>query len=113
MYMNLSTSWVYKFQCWTFFFLSIRALLFYKKRQLHTKSGKYRIRYQADGPTKGWKLDIGGSSLFIGDAGAIAGQGGQQERKGTEDHIQQIFIILFPNHALLIFLGSGFVLIRE
>ena len=47
------------------------------------------------------------------DAEAIAGQGGQQERKGTEDHIHQIFIILFPNHILLIFLGTGFVLTRE
>ena len=47
------------------------------------------------------------------DAVAIAGQGGQQERKGTEDHIQQIFIILFPNHVLLILLCTGFVLIRE
>ena len=46
------------------------------------------------------------------DAGAIAGQGGQQKRKDTEDHIQQIFIILFPNHVLLLFLGPGFVLIR-
>ena len=47
------------------------------------------------------------------DAEAIAGQGGQQEWKGTEDHIQQIFIILFPNHVLLILLCTGFVLIRE
>ena len=47
------------------------------------------------------------------DAGTIAGQGGQQEQKGTEDHIQQIFIILFPNHVLLMLLGTGFVLIRE
>ena len=47
------------------------------------------------------------------DARAIAGQGGQQERKGTEDHIQQIFIILYLNHVLLILLGTGFVLIRE
>ena len=47
------------------------------------------------------------------DAGAIAGQGGQQERKGNEDHIQQIFVILFPKHALLILLSTGFVLIRE
>ena len=38
---------------------------------------------------------------------------GPQEQKGTEDHIQQIFIVLFPNHVLLIFLGTGFVLIRE
>ena len=53
-------------------------------------------------------------SLFTcRDAGAIAGQGGQQKRKGTEDHIQQIFIILFPSHVLLIFLGTDFVLIRE
>ena len=29
------------------------------------------------------------------------GKGGQQERKGTEVHIQQIFIILFPEHELL------------
>ena len=47
------------------------------------------------------------------DARAIAGQGGQQGRKGTEDHIQQIIIILFPNHVLLILLGTGFVLIKE
>ena len=44
----------------------------------------------------------------IRDAGALARQGGQQERKGTEDHIQQIFIILFPNYVLLVFLGTGF-----
>ena len=44
---------------------------------------------------------------------AIARQGGQQERKGTEDHIQQIFTILLPNHVLLTLLGAGFVLIRE
>ena len=47
------------------------------------------------------------------DAGAIAGKGGQQEQKGTADHIQQIFIIFFPYHVLLILLGTGFVLIRE
>ena len=47
------------------------------------------------------------------DTRRIAGQGGQLERKGTEDHIQQIFIILFPNHVLLILLRTGFVLIRE
>ena len=47
------------------------------------------------------------------DAGAIARQGGQQEPKGTEDHIKQIFIIPFPNHVLLILLGTGFALIRE
>ena len=47
------------------------------------------------------------------DAVAIAGQGGQQERKGTENHIQQIFIILFSNRISLILLGTGFVLIRE
>ena len=47
------------------------------------------------------------------DAGAIVGQGGQQERKGTEGYIQQIFIILFPKHELFILLGTGFVLIRE
>ena len=47
------------------------------------------------------------------DAGAIAGRGGQQEQKGTEEHIQQIFIILSPNHVLLILLGTGVVLIRE
>ena len=47
------------------------------------------------------------------DTGVISGQGGQQEWKGTEDLIHQIFIILFPNHVLLIFLGTGFVLIRE
>ena len=41
------------------------------------------------------------------DAGAIAGRGGQQKRKGAEDHIQQIFIILFPNHVLIILLGTG------
>ena len=40
-------------------------------------------------------------------------QGGQQEGKGTEDYIQQIFIILFPKHELLILLSTGFVLIRE
>ena len=51
--------------------------------------------------------------LLTRDAGAIAGKGGQQERKGTEDHIQQIFIILLSNHVLLLFLGTGFVLIRE
>ena len=39
--------------------------------------------------------------------------GGQQERKCTEDHIQQIFIILFLNHVLFIFLSTGFALIRE
>ena len=44
------------------------------------------------------------------NAGAIARQGGQQERKGTEDHIQQI---PFPNHVLHILLGTGFLLIRE
>ena len=44
---------------------------------------------------------------------AIAGQGGPTGTKGAEDHIQQIFIILFPNHVLLILLGTGFVLIRE
>ena len=37
----------------------------------------------------------------------------QQERKGTEHHIQQIFIILFPNHVLLILLGTDFVLLKE
>ena len=47
------------------------------------------------------------------DTGAIAGQGGQQERKGTENHIQQIFIVLFPKHELLILLSTVFVLIRE
>ena len=40
-------------------------------------------------------------------AGAIAGQGGRQERKGTEDHIQQIFIILFLNHIFLMLLSTG------
>ena len=53
-------------------------------------------------------------SLYVcRDAGAKAGQGGQKERKGTEDHIQQIFIILFPNHVLLILLGTDFPLIRK
>ena len=60
-----------------------------------------------------WKVIIGKATNLNRDAGAIAGQGGQQEQKGTADHIQQIFIILFPNHVLLILLGTGFVLIRE
>ena len=47
------------------------------------------------------------------DAGAIAGQGGSTRTKGTGDYIQQIFIILFPNHVLLILLGIDFVLIRR
>ena len=40
-------------------------------------------------------------------------RGGLKERKGTEDHIQQIFIILFLNHVLLILLGTSSVLIRK
>ena len=47
------------------------------------------------------------------DARPIAGQGGLQEQKGTEDHIQQICIIVFSNHVLLILLGTDFVLKRE
>ena len=47
------------------------------------------------------------------DPGAISGQRGQQERKNTEDHIQQILIILFPNYVLLILLSTGLVLIKE
>ena len=43
----------------------------------------------------------------------MAGQLGQQERKGIEDHIQQIFIILFPNHILLILLGTEIHLSQE
>ena len=56
-------------------------------------------------------------TVFIGiarDAGAIAVQGGPTGNEKTlEGHIQEIFIVLFPNHVLLILLGTDFVLIRE
>ena len=61
----------------------------------------------------GNKIGNGCVPLLSGTPEQEQGKGGQQERKGTEDHIQQIFIILFPNHVLLILLGTAFVLIRE